>query len=371
MTTANGHLTTTAQLLRDRHVQPDAVASLESVVERYALAIPPAMRALIDPSDPNDPIARQFVPDARELITKAEERLDPIGDHAHAPVPGIVHRYRNRALLKIVSTCPVYCRFCFRREMVGPKHGGTLDPADLDGALHYVAAHPELEEVIVTGGDPLILSPRRLADLTRRLAAIGHVSKIRWHTRVPVVAPEMVTEERVRALRTDNAFVRVAVHTNHARELTAQALAACHSLTSNGIRLLSQTVLLRGVNDSAATLANLMQRCESAGIAPYYLHHGDLAPGTAHFRTSITRGQEIWNALCRRLPPDLVPTYVLDIPGGYGKVPLDSDHVQSLGDGSYAITDPYGQVHTYRDCLASEDPTTPQRPPALCVPASG
>ena len=194
--------------------------TLEQVAARYAVAITPALADLIDPSDPHDPIARQFVPDARELHMEPEESHDPIGDEAYSPVEGIVHRYPDRVLLKLVNACAVYCRFCFRREMVGPGRGG-LAPAALDQALAYVGNHPEIWEVILTGGDPLVLSARRLKDVVTRLATIAHVKVIRVHTRVPVAAPERVTAALVRALRTDKATF-VVLHANHPRELTAQ-----------------------------------------------------------------------------------------------------------------------------------------------------
>src|SRR5690606_30580792 len=164
------------------------------------IAITPAMAALIDPNDPNDPMARQFVPDRRELTVTQEELADPIGDLSHSPVEGIVHRYPDRVLLKAVHVCPVYCRFCFRREMVGPKGLGTLGAAALDAAISYIAGNAQIWEVILTGGDPLVLSPRRLRDLMRRLADIAHVKVVRVHTRVPVVQPERVDEEMISAL---------------------------------------------------------------------------------------------------------------------------------------------------------------------------
>ena len=197
-------------------------AALEKVAAQYAIAITPEMAGLIDRCDPNDPIARQFVPDAAELTTQPEERADPIGDDAHSPVPGIVHRYPDRVLLKLTHVCAVYCRFCFRREMVGP---GTepLTANELDGAIDYIASHPETWEVILTGGDPLVLSPRRIRNVIARLAAIDHVKIVRVHTRVPVADPARITGEMVRALRIKGKATYVVLHANHARELTDAA----------------------------------------------------------------------------------------------------------------------------------------------------
>ena len=294
---------------------------LEEVAARYAVAITPAMERLIDPADPADPIARQFRPDARELEHLPEERADPIDDAPHSPVEGIVHRYRDRCLLKITHVCPVYCRFCFRREMVGPDKAEPITEAKLDTAFAYIENHPELWEVILTGGDPFVLSPRRARKITQRLAAIPHVQVIRWHTRMPVVDPARITEDFVGALKCDKA-VYVALHANHPREITDEARAAIARLVDAGIPMISQTVLLKGVNDDVETLEALMRALVAARVKPYYLHHGDLAPGTSHFRTTVEAGQDLTEALRGRASGLCQPTYVLDIPGGAAKAPL-------------------------------------------------
>jgi len=198
-------------------VPPERVAALERVAAQYAVAISPAMADLIDPADPHDPIARQFVPDPAELQVAAEERGDPIGDDAHSPVAGIVHRYPDRVLLKPVHVCPVYCRFCFRREQVGPRGRPSLSADEIAAALDYIRARPEIWEVILTGGDPLILSARRLRAMVRELAAIEHVKIIRVHTRVPVVDPARVTAALVRALKASGRATYVVLHANHPR----------------------------------------------------------------------------------------------------------------------------------------------------------
>ena len=312
------------------------LAALADVAARYAVAITPAMADLIDPADPHDPIAKQFVPDGRELNERPEERGDPIGDDAHSPVEGIVHRYPDRVLLKLVNACAVYCRFCFRREMIGPGRGG-LSPRALTAALDYIAGDPAIWEVILSGGDPLIVSARRLAEVTARLAAISHVKVIRLHTRVPVVAPERITPALVRALRVRDKATFVALHVNHPRELTEAARAACARLIDAGIPMLSQSVLLRGVNDDAETLGALMRALVECRIKPYYLHHGDLAPGTAHLRTGIAEGQALMRALRGRYSGLCQPSYVLDIPGGYGKSPIGPNYLSGDGAGQDAV----------------------------------
>ncbi len=320
--------------------------SLEDVARKYAVSVSPTLLQLIDPADPADPIARQFLPSLEELRTLPEERADPIGDAAHSPVPGIVHRHPDRVLLKAVSACPVYCRFCFRRESIGPGKENAITPDDMARALDYVAAHSKIWEVILTGGDPFILSPRRAGEITRRLAAIAHVKVVRWHTRVPMVDPARVSDEMAAALIAPGVTSWVAIHANHAREFSAEARAAIARLREANIPLVSQSVLLRGVNDSALALAGLMRAFVENGIKPYYLHHPDLAPGTSHFRVSIEHGLALIGALRAQLSGLAQPLYVLDIPGGYGKVPLDSQNLEKTADG-FRIRDLSGAWHRY------------------------
>lgn len=322
-------------------------AELEAVADRYAIALTPTVSRLIDRADPNDPIARQFVPDDAELLSTPEERADPIGDAAHSPVEGIVHRYPDRVLLKAVHVCPVYCRFCFRREMVGPQGLGTLDEASLAAAFDYIREHTEIWEVILTGGDPLILSPRRLEQIMRELGAIDHVKIVRFHTRVPVVDPEKIDAALIDALKASGKTVYVALHANHPRELTSEARAACGRLVDAGIVMISQSVLLKGVNDDADVLAALMRGFVETRIKPYYLHHPDLAPGTSHFRLSIAEGQAIVAALRGRISGLCQPTYVLDIPGGHGKAVIGESAVREAGEGCYSVSDYRGAAHAY------------------------
>jgi lysine 2,3-aminomutase len=325
-------------------VKPADLAALEPVAARYAIGITPDLVRVIDRTDTADPIARQFVPDARELQQLPEERADPLGEEGLSPVPGVVHRYPDRVLLKLTHVCPVYCRFCFRREVVGPGGPQALSGEALDGAIDYIARDARIWEVILTGGDPLMLSPRRIGEVTGRLSAIPHVKVLRWHTRVPVADPGRVTAELVAALRSSYASAYLAVHANHARELTPAALAACARLADAGIPLLGQTVLLRGVNDDATTLADLMRALVQARVKPYYLHHPDLAPGTSHFRLSIEEGQALMAELRGRLSGLAQPTYVLDIPGGHGKVPIGPTYLDEDGR---LVLDPAGNLHHY------------------------
>jgi lysine 2,3-aminomutase len=330
---------------------------MEKVAARYAVAVTPEVAALIDPNDPSDPIARQYIPSIEELAAHPSESADPIGDHVHSPVEGIVHRYPDRVLFKLVHVCAVYCRFCFRREMVGPGRETSLSQRTYQSALDYIRAHNEIWEVILTGGDPLMLSPRRLAEIMADLAAIDHVRIIRLHTRVPVADPQRIDGEMVAALKVEGATTWVALHANHPRELADNARAACARMIDAGIPMVSQSVLLRGVNDDAATLEVLMRAFVECRIKPYYLHHGDLAPGTAHLRTTLEHGQQLMQALRGRVSGLCQPDYVLDIPGGHGKAPVGPNYLSdadSLSRGReprpelrYRVVDYCGDVHLY------------------------
>jgi lysine 2,3-aminomutase len=316
------------------------------VAEQFAVAVTEDVAELIDPADDRDPIAAQFVPREAELAWAAEERADPIGDERWSPVPGIVHRYPDRVLLKPTLLCPVYCRFCFRREVVGKK-GSVLDQASLARAFDYIRQRPQIWEVIVTGGDPFLLAPRRIADIVRILDQIPHLGVLRFHTRVPVVDPRRVSGALVEALAAEKA-VYVVIHANHPRELTTQVQEAVLRLSRAGIPLLSQTVLLRGVNDHAAVLETLFRRLTAMRVKPYYLHHADLAPGTSHFRTGIASGQRLVRSLRGRVSGLCQPTYVLDIPGGYGKVPIGPCAAGQAGSsGEWIIEDGAGVRHSY------------------------
>lgn len=338
---------TAGDLVEAGLIKPSQQDAVSHVAERYAVAISPTIARLIDRDDPNDPIARQFVPDAAELTLLPEEREDPIGDKPHSPVTGIVHRYPDRVLLKAVHVCPVYCRFCFRREMVGPQGLGTLTPAELDAAIAYIAEHEEIWEVILTGGDPLVLSPRRLTEIMGRLKPIAHVKIVRFHTRVPVVEPERINADLVAALKASGKATYVALHANHPREMTQEARDASARLIDAGVVMVSQSVLLKGVNDDADVLAALMRAFVETRIKPYYLHHPDLAPGTSHFRLSIEEGQALVASLRGRVSGLCQPAYILDIPGGHGKAVISAASIAADGGGCYTVTDFRGEQHAY------------------------
>jgi lysine 2,3-aminomutase len=345
MPTTSKTLRSASDLVEAGLIKRDRLAALEQVAARYAVAITPTLARALDPADPHDPLALQFLPDPRELKLRAEENADPIGDQAHSPVPGVVHRYPDRVLVKLINACAVYCRFCFRRAMVGPGRG-ALAGAALENALDYIRRTPQIWEVILTGGDPLLLPARRMKEIMTRLAAIEHVKVIRIHSRMPIAAPERITPALVRALRIGKATF-VVLHANHARELGEAARSACARLIDAGIPMLSQSVLLRGINDDAETLGALMRALVECRVKPYYLHHADLAPGTAHFRITIAEGQALMRGLRGRYSGLCQPDYVLDIPGGHGKSPVGPVYLNTAHD---EIIDFKGARHPYPPC---------------------
>jgi lysine 2,3-aminomutase len=329
----------------------NAARTVEDVAARYRVAVSDYLLDHIG-ANASGPLGRQYLPDTRELDRAPADRADPIGDAAHSPVPGIVHRYPNRVLLMPLETCAVYCRFCFRRERVGQAGHGLLSDADLTGALGYIAHTPAIREVILTGGDPFILSPRRLETILGALAKIDHVKIVRFHTRVPVADPKRVTDTLCTLLGACEKTLYVVTHVNHADELTPAAERTFHGLRRAGCILLSQSVLLKGINDTAEALAALFQGLAERGVKPYYLHHPDLAEGTGHFRLPPEIGQALMRDVRAQVSGLAMPLYVLDIPGGYGKVPIQSCHIRQEGD-AYTVVDGKGHRHEYDPGVAA------------------
>lgn len=343
-----GTLRTAADLIVAGLVPEAKREAIERVAAAYAIGVTGAVAKLMDRADPRDPIARQFVPDVAELGERPDEMADPTGDLAFSPVEGIVHRYPDRVLLKLLHVCPVYCRFCFRRAVVGPNSVAHLSPRALAAAMGYIADQSAIWEVILTGGDPLTLSVRRLGEIMARLKAIDHVKILRLHTRVPVADPLRITAELAGVLLSSGKTVYVALHANHPRELSEAARAACARFVDAGIPMLSQSVLLAGVNDDIETLTKLMRAFVEARIKPYYLHQLDRAPGTGHFWVPIAKGQDLMRQLRGRVSGLCQPHYMLDIPGGHGKSPIGPDYLTRLSPGeSYEVTDYKGRPHVY------------------------
>ncbi|AWK86033.1 lysine-2,3-aminomutase-like protein [Azospirillum thermophilum] len=334
-------------LVRAGLMSPEAGEAVAAVADRYAVALTPYLLDRLAGAGPDDPLYAQYVPSPEEAYTAPEEREDPIGDGVRSPVKGIVHRYPDRVLLKPLHACAVYCRFCFRREMVGPG-GEALTGGELEAALDYIRTHPEIWEVVITGGDPFLLSPRRLHGIVEALSEMPHVGVVRLHSRIPAADPGRVTGELVAALKAPDLATWVAVHINHAEELTAEVCAALARLVDAGIPLVSQTVLLKGINDRAEVLEALFRGLVRNRVKPYYLHHPDLASGTSHFRPTLAEGQAVVRALRGRVSGLCQPTYVLDIPGGHGKAPAAPAWITPDGGDGHRVEDFTGRIHRYR-----------------------
>lgn len=314
------------------------MSELDAVVQRYPMRITPYYLDLIE--KPGDAIWRQCVPDRRELLL-CQEDADPLAEERLSPVPLLVHRYPDRVLLLASGQCAVYCRFCTRKRKVGCAAMGVSD-RHLDEAIDYVARTEQVRDVILSGGDPLLLEDDRLEHLLMRLRAIPHVEIIRIGSRVPVTLPQRITEELCAMLRRYHPLY-LNTHFNHPRELTPQAFEACRRLADAGLPLGNQTVLLRGVNDTPAVMRQLVKGLLKMRVRPYYLHHMDLAAGTGHFRTRIETGLDIVAALRGPISGLAVPHYVIDSPGGKGKIPLLPEYLLKLGDTALLRT-PSGEM---------------------------
>jgi len=340
--------------LRERGIDP-AVAGVGDDDEPTVLPvrIPRYYLDLIDWSDRNDPLRRQVLPLPDEQAVLPDDLRDPIGDESHSPVPGIVHRYPDRALFLLTATCAVHCRFCFRREFIG-KPARTLRKDQFEGALRYLAEHDEIWEVILSGGDPLVFPDAYLETVFRRLREIPHLKIVRIHTRVPAIFPPRLTPAFAEMARR-YAPVYLVIHVNHPREVSLEFVRQVEQCVDRGIPVLSQTVLLRGVNDDVATLSALFKRLVEARVKPYYLHQLDRAPGTNHFRVPIQEGLRLMEGLRGHISGLCLPTYVLDIPGGHGKVPLTPAYVHLVRDRVYEVVNHRGERFSYEEPAVSPD----------------
>ncbi len=293
-------------------------------------------------------VARQYIPNDAELNILTDESSDPIGDEKHSPVGGIIHRYPDRVLFKVSNICDVYCRYCFRGDMIGAG-SYSLNDDDLTRAIEYIESQKQVWEVILSGGDPLVLSARRLGKIFDALDEIEHVKIIRIHTRIPVSNPLKINDTLLSVLKDSSKAVHIVLHVNHAAEITSDVSAVIFKFRQNNCSVLSQSVLLNGVNDDAKILEDLFKKLISIHVKPYYLHHMDRAKGTSHFRVSIKRGQEIMRELQGRVSGICLPKYMLDIPHGHGKIPIDVPYINMLDDDKYCVEDYKGRKHSYRD----------------------
>jgi lysine 2,3-aminomutase len=331
-------LTSADELGRVVALRSEERAGLAASARLFRVGITPYYASLMDPEHASCPIRMQAIPRLAEADVRDEELRDPLGEDSHRPAPSVIHKYPDRVLFLVVDRCGIYCRHCNRRRLVGGDEPPTT--ADLEAGLEYIARTPRIRDVLLSGGDPLLLSTRRLAYLLGRLRAIRHVETLRIGTRLPVVCPMRIDAELTSALRVHHPLF-VNTHFNHARELTAEARAACERLVDAGIPVGNQTVLLRGVNSSVRSLRALMRGLVRCRVRPYYLFQGDTVIGTDHLRTPVETAMELYRGLRGWMSGMCVPHLVLDAPGGGGKVPIEPSYLEHL-DAEHAI------VRTYR-----------------------
>ncbi|HEX3480714.1 MAG TPA: KamA family radical SAM protein [Kofleriaceae bacterium] len=334
-----GHMLSSAdELAHVVALSAEERAGLAASARLFRIGITPYYASLMDPVHASCPIRLQAIPRSAEAEIRAEELRDPLGEDSHNPAPSVIHKYPDRALFLVVDRCGIYCRHCNRRRLVGGDEPPTT--ADLEAGLDYLARTPRIRDVLLSGGDPLLLSTRRLGYLLGRLRAIRHIETLRIGTRLPVVCPMRIDAELTGALRAHHPLF-VNTHFNHARELTPEARAACERLVDAGIPVGNQTVLLRGVNSSVRSLRALMRGLVRSRVRPYYLFQGDTVLGTDHLRTPVDTAMELYRGLRGWISGMCVPELVLDAPGGGGKVPIVPSYLEHL-DHERAI------VRTYR-----------------------
>jgi lysine 2,3-aminomutase len=350
-------LTTADELARVVALSAEERAGLAASAQLFRIGITPYYASLMDPAHASCPIRLQAIPRTAEANVRDEELRDPLGEDSHNPAPSIIHKYPDRVLFLVVDRCGIYCRHCNRRRLVGGDEPPTTD--DLEAGLAYIARTPRIRDVLLSGGDPLLLSTRRLGYLLGRLRAIRHVETIRIGTRLPVVCPMRIDDELTAALRAHHPLF-INTHFNHDKELTPEARAACERLVDAGIPVGNQTVLLRGVNSSVRSLRALMRGLVRSRVRPYYLFQGDTVLGTDHLRTPVETAMELYRGLRGWMSGMCVPQLVLDAPGGGGKVPITPSYLESLDDDHVVVRTYRGTRIEYpqpreRDCRVPYD----------------
>lgn len=360
-------LNSVEELGRIIHLTPEEEEGARSAL--FRVDITPYFASLIDPDDPNCPIRRQVIPTSNELIAFDGMVEDSLNEDAHSPVPGLVHRYPDRVLMLVTTQCASYCRYCTRSRLVGDP-SVQFSRGDYDRQIDYIARTPQIRDVLLSGGDPLVLPPKILEDILRRLRAIEHVEIIRIGSRVPVFMPQRITPELVAMLRQFHPLW-MNVHFNHAKELTPEAAQALALLADAGIPLGAQTVLLAGVNDSVEVMKELVHKLVMNRVRPYYLYQCDLVHGAGHFRTTVSKGIEIIEGLRGHTSGYAIPTYVVDAPGGGGKIPVMPQYLISQAPGKVVLRNFEGFITTYDEpndytghTVARPEHTRPARPAA-------
>ena len=328
---------------------PEESAGAKLANHKLALAITPYFFSLINPADEHCPIRRQVIPRIEETHTASWEMSDPCGEDSHSPVPGLVHRYPDRVLFLVTDRCAAYCRYCTRSRLVSNATGYDFHP-EFDRQIAYIAQHPEIRDVLLSGGDPLLLSDEKLEHLLSRLRAIKHVEFLRIGSRIPVFLPQRITPELCAMLEKFHPLF-MSIHSNHPRELTVEVRDALGRLADAGVPLGNQSVLLKYVNDDTAVMKAHVQKLLMCRVKPYYIYQCDLISGSAHLRTSVRKGLEIMEKLRGHTTGYAVPTYVIDAPGGGGKVPVSSEYVLSRNADRVVIRNYEGKIFEYPEAV--------------------
>jgi len=324
---------------------PEEIDGIKQSKGRLALAVTPYFVSLMDPGNPNCPIRRQAVPRIEECHLSKNDLVDPCGEDKNSPVSGLVHRYPDRVLLLVTDQCATYCRYCTRRRLVGSNER-PITQGNFEEVLKYLRTHKKVRDVLLSGGDPLLLENERLEEILSRLRMIPHIELLRIGTRVPVTLPQRITVGLVRMLKKYHPLM-ISIHFTHPKEITDAVRRACNELADGGIPLGSQTVLLKGINDKPYVMKKLVHELLKIRVRPYYIYQCDLAMGTEHFRTSVATGIQIIEKLRGHTTGYAIPTYVIDAPGGGGKIPIEPDYVISKGKGKLVLRNYEGQVFEY------------------------
>ncbi len=340
-------ITSFAELRKYIDLLPEEDAIDQSKSVSFRMAITPYYLSLIDHNNPYDPVRLQAIPRINEALITASDLQDPLHEDIDSPVPGLTHRYPDRVLLLITDQCSMYCRHCTRRRKAG-ETDAPMPRENIDAAIEYITAHPEIRDVILSGGDPFTLSDERLDEILEKIYRIEHVDVIRIGSRIPVVLPQRITDSLIRVLRQYQP-VWINTHFNHSRELTPEAIGAVARLVDNGFPVSNQSVLLKGINDNVDVMKNLVQQMVKNRIRPYYIYQCDLSLGIAHFRTPISRGIEIMEALRGHTSGLCIPTYVVDAPGGGGKIPISPNYIVSQAPGRVVLRNFEGYISVYTE----------------------
>jgi lysine 2,3-aminomutase len=338
-------ITTYEQLKEILDLTPEEIEGIKHSKGRLALAVTPYFASMMDPNNPNCPIRRQAIPRMEEFHLSKNDMVDPCGEDKDSPVPGLVHRYPDRVLLLVTDQCAVYCRYCTRRRLVGSNER-SITQGNFEEVLKYLKSHRKVRDVLLSGGDPLLLENERLEEILSRLRALPHIELLRIGTRAPVTLPQRITGGLVRMLKKYHPLM-ISIHFTHPKEITEAVRRACSDLADGGIPLGSQTVLLKGINDKPYIMKKLVQELLKIRVRPYYIYQCDLAMGTEHFRTSVATGIQIIEKLRGYTTGYAVPTYVVDAPGGGGKIPLEPVYLVSRGKGKIVLRNYEGKIFEY------------------------